>query len=133
MPCGAFILFPNISTLLYGGTILLLIFLFTITPQPLWSGCWPYHLTTETSLTISSDNLCVMKSNEHFSVSILFDLPATSVIFYYLLQKILFSPCCPITLLSELFLKSNPPPEVMLYPIPYYSTLCLLKTVILMF
>ena len=79
-----------------------LIFLLAITPQPLWSGCWPFHLTTETSLTISSDNLCVMKSNEHFSVSILFDLPATSDIFDHLLQEILFSPCCPITLLSEL-------------------------------
>ena len=82
-----------------------LIFLLAITPQPLWSGCWPHHLTTETSLTISSDNLCVMKSNEHFSVSILFDLPAASDNFDHLLQEILFSPYCPITLLSKLFLK----------------------------
>ena len=120
MPCGAFFLFPNIGTLIQGGTILLLNFLLTITPQPLWSGCWPYHLTTETSLTIGSNNLCVMKSNEHFSISILFDLTATSDIFDHLFQEILFSPCCPITLVSEIFfnpilLGSCSPPKVMLY------------------
>lgn len=108
--------------------ILLLTSFLTITPQPLWSGCWPYHLT-ETSLTIGRNNLCEMKSNGHFSVSILFDFPATFDIFDQLLQEILFSPCCPINLLSQLFF-SNPLrlrlPEVMSYPIPFlfYTSAC---------
>lgn len=39
----------------------------------LCSLCWPDHLT-ECSPTTGSNNLCVVKSNESFSVSILFDL-----------------------------------------------------------
>lgn len=41
--------------------------------QLLCSPCWPDHLT-ECSSSTGSNNLCVVKSNEFFSVSILFDL-----------------------------------------------------------
>jgi len=44
-----------------------------------------------------------MKSNEHFSVSILFDLPDTSDIFDHLLQEILFSLGFHVRSLSLLF------------------------------